>query len=214
MGRAFYGKFLRPWHLRILHFVTSSTAIKYFEQDAGSSGIPVLYYYFNFREPATQTCENFLRSVLFQLLRFLPDIPASLRALYKNHNNGGRRPSTEDMIECFLDIVETMKEVRLLGDAFDECVAWNDLWHLLSRISRRKCSSLRFLFTSRPESSIREAVHTLDIPTIDLSSYEEIDADITSFVDENLQSNPRFSRISDEGKTLIRDSLISRADRM
>jgi hypothetical protein len=118
------------------------------------------------------------------------------------------------MIKCFLDIVETMKEVRLLGDAFDECTKWNDLWHLISQISMRKCSSLHFLFTSRPEYNIREAVHALDIPSLDLSSYEEVDGDITSFVSEHLQYNPQFSRISDEGKKLIRDSLISRADRM
>ena len=134
--------------------------------------------------------------------------------LFASHNNGALRPSTKDMISCFLDIVETMKEVRLLGDAFDECVDWNDLWYLLCQISHRKCSSIRFIFTSRPESSIREAVHALDIPTIDLSPYEAIDADITRFVSESLQYNPRFFRISDEGKELIRNSLISRADRM
>jgi ankyrin repeat domain-containing protein 50 len=118
------------------------------------------------------------------------------------------------MIGCFLDIVETMKEIRLLGDAFDECVNWNDLWYLLCQISRRKCSSLRFLFTSHPESSICDAVHALDIPSIDLSLYESIDRDIRTFVSESLEYNPRFSRISDEGKGLIRDSLISRANRM
>ena len=59
-----------------------------------------------------------------------------------------------------------------------------------------------------------ENVHALDIPTIDLSSYEEIDADITSFVLENLRFNPRFSRTSDEGKALIRNNLINRANRM
>jgi hypothetical protein len=120
----------------------------------------------------------------------------------------------KDMIGCFLDIVETMKEVRLLGDAFDECSNWNELWDLLSEISHRRCSSLHFLFTSRPEYSIREAIRALDIPTIDLSSYEEIDADITSFVSKDLQSNPRFSRTSDEGKELIRNTLISKANRM
>jgi hypothetical protein len=162
----------------------------------------------------TQTCENFLHSILSQLLHLFHDVPPPLRALYASHNNGALRPSTKDMIGCFLDIVETMKEVRLLGDAFDECVDWNDLWYLLCQISRRKCSSLRFLFTSRPESSIRDAVHALNIPSIDLSLYESIDQDIRTFVSESLKYNPRFSRISDEGKGLIRDSLISRANRM
>jgi hypothetical protein len=161
-----------------------------------------------------QTCENFLHSILCQLLHLFLDIPPPLLALYSSHNNGVLRPSTKDMIGCFLDIVETMKEVRLLGDAFDECVDWNDLWYLLCQISRRKCSSLRFLFTSRPESSIRDAVHALNIPSIDLSLYESIDQDIRTFVSESLKYNPRFSRISDEGKGLIRDSLISRANRM
>jgi hypothetical protein len=216
MGRASSGK-----ESRILNrctnshvFIISSSTVSHLEQESQSDGVPVLYYYFNFREPATQTCENFLRSILRQLLHSSPNIPSALQTLYQRYSNGTRRPSTKDMIKCFLDVVETMKEVRLLGDAFDECNEWNDLWHLLSQISLRKCSSLHFMFTSRPEYSIREAVHALNIPSIDLSLYKSIDRDIASFVSESLQYNPRFSRISDEGKELIRDSLFIRANRM
>ena len=49
--------------------------------DPESHHIPHLFYYFDFRDTATQTCENFLRSILSQLFHFLPDIPEPLEVL-------------------------------------------------------------------------------------------------------------------------------------
>jgi hypothetical protein len=103
-----------------------------------------------------------------------------------------------------------VKEVRLFGDAFDECNEWNSAWHFLSKLAERKCSSLRFLFTSRPAQYIRNAVDSLHIPSIDLTC-SETNEDIRKYVVESLASDPRFLRVSSEGKCLVEDSLISRA---
>jgi hypothetical protein len=103
--------------------------------------------------------------------------------------------------------------VRLFGDAFDECTDWNDLWYLLSTTAKTRCQGLRFLFTSRPEEYILDAAGSLDIPSVDLDC-EGINKDIKVFISDSLARDIRFARTSEKGKTLIHDSLISRANGM
>jgi hypothetical protein len=181
--------------------------------DPESHHIPHLFYYFNFRETASQTCENFLRSILFQLLNFLPDIPPPLEELYKRSSSGILRPSLKEMTSCFIEVVKTLEEVRLFGDAFDECSQWNALWTFLSKVWKSQCRSLRFLFTSRPERDIRDAVNSLGIASVDLTR-SETTQDIKRYVTEELEENPRFTRIPIEGRGLIRETLTTKAQGM
>jgi hypothetical protein len=191
---------------------TSSNTINHLEKDSFDRGVPHLYYYFNFRDPSTQSCENFLRSINRQLLLSLPDIPQPLKELYARHKSGDERPSVKDLTACFIAVIKTLPEVRLFGDAFDECTDWNNLWHFSSQLAKARTASLHFLFTSRPERHIRDAVNSLDIPTVDLTC-PEMNLDIETFVIEQLD-DPRFARISVEGKELVKESLVSRAGGM
>jgi hypothetical protein len=127
-------------------------------------------------------------------------------------NSGKHRPSVKDLTACFIAVIETLPEVRLFGDAFDECTDWNNLWHFSSQLAKARTASLHFLFTSRPERHIRDAVNSLDIPTVDLTC-PEMNLDIETFVIEQLD-DPRFARISVDGKELVKESLISRAGGM
>ena len=193
-------------------YFQSSTAIRRLEGDSYDRGIPHLYYYFNFRDESTQTCENFLRSIISQLLNFLPVIPPPIKDLYLRRNSGKHRPSVKDLTDCFIAIIETLPEVRLFGDAFDECMDWNNLWHFSSQIAKARSPSLHFLFTSRPERHIRDAVNSLNIPVVDLTC-PEMNFDIKIFVIEQLDG-PQFARISVDGKELVKENLTSRAGGM
>jgi hypothetical protein len=120
------------------------------------------------------------------------------------------------MTDCFITVISTLDEgveVRLFGDAFDECTDWNELWYFLSTTAKRRCPGLRLLFTGRPEVHIREGAGSLHIPSVDLDC-EGINEDIEVFISDSLANDIRFARTLDEGKSLIRDSLISRANGM
>ena len=194
--------------------IRSSNVIRRLQANSRASGskIPHLYYFFNFRDTSTQTCENFLRSILSQLLHSLPEIPDSIKELYEQHNSGTLRPSVRNMTRCFITILNTLDKVRLIGDAFDECTTWNDLWYFLTT-TKSRCSRLCFLFTGRPEVHIREATNSLHIPSVDLDC-QGINKDIETYISDSLVRDIRFVHISEEGKTLIHDSLISRANGM
>jgi hypothetical protein len=173
--------------------------------------IPVLYYYFSFRDPSTESCENFVRSLLYQLLHYFPQVPEEVCDLYSQNASG--RPSTDEMTTCLIALIRQKTEVRILGDAFDECTQWNVLWKFLTRMAKSDCSSLHLLFTSRPEREIEEAVNALGIPNLDLRTV--MDGDIERFVTETLKNSARsISRLPENAKDLIRESLLSRAGGM
>jgi hypothetical protein len=188
----------------------SAATIRHLEEEPGSESIPHIYYYFNFRDPSTQTCQNFLLSLLSQLFHFLPETPPAIEQLFTRHNSGTRTPSVKDLTQCLLDVINGLVEVRLFGDAFDECDEWNNLWHFLSKVVAARCPSLRFLFTSRPEQNIRDAVNALDIPSINLVR-KETNKDIEKVIVESLENNPRYAKISFEGKNMVIESLATRA---
>jgi hypothetical protein len=117
------------------------------------------------------------------------------------------------MTDCFIAVVNTVDETWLFGDAFDECVTWNDLWHFLSTTAKSRCPGLRLMFTSRPEGYIRDAVESLNIPSLDLDC-DGINRDIVAYISESLTNDVRFVRTPQEGKDLIRESLVIRAGGM
>jgi hypothetical protein len=117
------------------------------------------------------------------------------------------------MTDCFIAVVKTVEEAWLFGDAFDECIDWNDLWHFLFTTVESQCPGLHFMFTSRPEGYIRDAVASLGIPSLDLDC-DGINRDIQAYVSESLTKDVRFVRTPQEGKDLIRESLTSRAGGM
>ena len=192
-------------------FLCSSTVVQHLQKEYKVHKIPVLYYYFNFRNPSTESCENFVRSLLYQLLHYLPEVPEEIRDLYSQ--NPSDRPSTNDMTSCLIALIRREKEVRMLGDAFDECTQWNVLWKFLTRIAKSECPSLRLLFTSRPEREIEDVVNGLGIPSLDLRTV--MDGDIEQFITETLENSPKaICRLPEKAKDLIRKSLVCRAGGM
>jgi hypothetical protein len=184
----------------------SSTVVQHLKKDYKIHKIPVLYYYFDFRDPSTESCENFVRSLLYQLLHYLPEVPEEAHDLYSQ--NPSSRRSTDEMTTCLITLIRREKEVRILGDAFDECTQWNVLWKFLMRIAKSECSSLRLLFTSRPLREIEDVVNALGIPNLDLRTM--VASDIQRFITETLDSSARsVCHLPEHAKNLIRESLIS-----
>jgi hypothetical protein len=189
----------------------SSTVVQHLKDDYDFSQVPILYYYFNFRDPSTESCENFVRSLLYQFLHYLADVPPEVRQLYSR--NAAGRPSTEEMMTCLIALIKREKEIRMLGDAFDECTQWNVLWKFLTKMAKSECPSLRLLFTSRPEREIEDTVNSLGIPSLDLRMV--MDGDIEQFIKETLESSPRaICHLPEKAKDLIRESLVRRAGGM
>jgi hypothetical protein len=189
----------------------SSTVVQHLKDEYDVSQVPILYYYFNFRNSSTESCENFVRSLLYQLLHYLHDVPTEVRQIYSRNPSG--RPTTNEVTSCLIALIRREKEVRMLGDVFDECTQWNVLWKFLTRMAKSQCPSLRLLFTSRPEREIEDAVNALGIPSLDLRTV--MNGDIKQFIMETLENSARpICRLPEKAKDLIRESLVRRAGGM
>jgi hypothetical protein len=121
----------------------------------------------------------------YQLLHYLPEVPKEAQELYSQNPSG--RPLTNEMTSCLIALIRREKEVRMLGDAFDECTQWNVLWKFLTRMVKSECPSLRLLFTSRPEREIEDTVNSLGIPSLDLRTV--MDGDIKQLLMETLENS-------------------------
>jgi hypothetical protein len=172
--------------------------------------VPVLYYYFHRNELSAQTCENFIRSITFQLLHYLEDIPDSINNLYARCNSGSQRPAVSDLTACFISIIHLLPLVYLVGDAFDECNQWDILWSCIRQIVGSKCASLHFMLSSRPEQHIQYAVNSLNIPSINLNRHK-MNHNVEKIVNNRLDREFNLE-ISPKGKLLTQGSLFSRAN--
>jgi hypothetical protein len=193
--------------------IHSSIAIRHLRTQSRLLDIPLLYYFFSFREEPLQTCENLIRSLLSQLVHHLSHIPASVSDLYDSHLKGAHRPSMEDLVQTLVAIVGELKEVWMVVDALDECREWNKLWRLIATVIQDKPASLRLLLTSRPERQIEAAMNFLRVISISLNG-DASDDDIQNFVLETLRDDPSYSHVSLDGKELIFDRLVDGAGGM
>jgi hypothetical protein len=185
--------------------------------------IPHLYYYFNFRNEATQTCENFLLSIMCQLLSSIPgsDVPMPFKHLYLKKNEGKNgRPSIKEMIGCIITTLQNLnelgsgvREVRLIVDAVDECSEWELFYLFFNQLAKSKCQNLHFIFTSRPEKAIQAAVEKFGIPSVDLVC-TEMDKDIEKYVRAILDNEPQFMHIDPNCREEVKEILVKKAGGM
>jgi hypothetical protein len=165
-----------------------------------------LYWYFTFRDGPTQHCDNFVRSLLTQLLSYFETVPAALGALYQHHITALTRPSLEELTTCLVSILNTLPAVRLVGEGFDECLEWGDLSKVASTLLSGHCPTVRFLFTSRTEGHVADAFNTLNIPSAEMKSPEMV-VDVRTHIHHVVNTDPRFTRISADGKKLIWEAM-------
>lgn len=134
----------------------------------------VLYFFFKFSNANSQTSENLLRSLTFQLYQHCPDAAKYLDGFYEQ--KGIQQPDVDSLWATFADMVNAASGVTIVLDALDECTSLEDL---LSRLPRLKC---RILMTSRKMQSIQEAIPTFNRQEILAFKNELIDRDIRAYV--------------------------------
>jgi len=99
----------------------------------GDAKVGMAYVYLNFRRHDEQKPENLLASVLRQLVRNHPALPACLTALYDAHHGQRTRPSLQDISEAIEAVSDMNSRTFILVDALDESPA-SDRSKFLSRL--------------------------------------------------------------------------------
>ncbi len=105
------------------HIIFSSSIIHDIQADVDANIASMGYFYFDFRDHKKRNVDGFLSSLLIQYCAQSELCCDSLSTVYSTHGRGSRRPSTETMTRCLMDMLKVLVQepAYIVVDALDEC---------------------------------------------------------------------------------------------
>ena len=184
--------------------------------DRNRKKVAVLHFYFDYAERKAQNTEDFLRSLLKQVVYQLGDIPAIVEKAYDQWVTHGMsaEPERTSMFTLLENCFAKFTTVFVLIDAFDECNE-KEQWKILKDLERLPLFQLRLFITGRS--------HVFESPTVRKFSqlkqwgqdanYQPISAtsdDINKYLTKELAQYAEGSK--EEHRTMIKEAISSQAD--
>ncbi|KAL8708822.1 MAG: hypothetical protein Q9220_006383 [cf. Caloplaca sp. 1 TL-2023] len=176
-------------------------------------GVPpvgVAAIFFNFKERGIHTTEDLLAALCVQLMQHLGHLPQQLIDLHHTCSSVGARPTIQDILAIFKDIISLLDKAYVVLDALDE--SSEIVRRLLLQNLKKSGSQVRLLITTRHvDEIIREFPN---------SARTEIRAscnDLERYISSRIASNNRLARFVQQPSALAQNickSVISSADGM
>ena len=183
------------------------------KQKPGGSTNICIYFYFDFQVRQKHTFESCLCSILVQLMSRAPRALVSLKQLFAAHDDGRSTPSRGSLLEAFRQAIVHVGLVYLILDALDECTNRSILLQSLEECCRWRLPSLHIVTTSRKETDIEDCLIELATQKVCLEE-SVVDSDIRSFVQEQIQKDPKLLIWPSEIRALIESTLLEGANGM
>ncbi|KAL9628246.1 MAG: hypothetical protein Q9164_007348, partial [Protoblastenia rupestris] len=95
----------------------------------------VLYFYFDFNDPAKRQPENLVRSLIDQLSSCYAQMPPGLESLYSSCTNGKRQPQASELFKTLHEMMGSFAQTYVVLDALDECLERTKLLTQLEEIA-------------------------------------------------------------------------------
>ena len=181
------------------------------------------YFYFDFRDTNKQNRCDLLPSLVTQLSSRSDRCFDTLYLLYLSHDNGGRKPSEDALIQCLKEMLRLPDQhpIYIVIDALDECPNTSGMpspreqvLDLLNDLVEMSLPNLRLCVTSRPEIDIRRVLEPLTSRRVSLHEQSGQKKDIIDYVTSIVQSDSMMQRWRDEDKNMVIETLSERADGM
>ncbi len=199
--------------------VSSSVIIEQLKVNCDSKpNLAIAYFYFDFNESEKQNATSFVTSLIAQLCNHVVDLPEKLKELYKACNNGRGLAALDTLLVALYAMAEKFDDVFIVADALDECpndgTLREELLELIKDMSTRSSSNIHFLVTSRLESDIEELLRSLSTTRVIPIQGSSLEADINSYICNEISSNPKLKKIPIEEQKKIEKHLIAGANGM
>lgn len=170
-------------------------------------------FYFSFSDTRKQTYPNLVASLVVQLFWKSPGL-SMLRKVYEH--SGRRQPDLSELRKILHYSIASYDEVFVHLDALDKCPDGNGVRQdVLGGIEELlgEAPNVRVLVTSRDLPDIRCCMEDLgsDILSIEACTVE---ADIAKYISTRLLRDRKLSRLDLATQTLIKETLIEKADGM
>lgn len=189
-----------------------SHAVEYIACQVSAENEEAVYgfAYCDFREPNTQIIANLLGSIVCQLCCQLGHFPDELLTTYESsaERGHGDLPTLELLSEA-IRVLTLKRRAYLLVDALDEAGDSKTIAELLVSLAS-SAPSIRILATSRNEVAIQRVFASAT--HVPLEHYMiEIDSDIEQYIHDQLKSDQDLSWLSEETRSLVSNSLLSKS---
>ena len=183
------------------------------------------YFYFDFRDLHKQSCQDLLRSLVFQLSIHSSPCCDILHRVYETHKQGTQQPSDDVLKECLKEMLRLLAQdpIFIILDALDECQNSSGLpsprrevLQLVEELVNLHLQGLHICVTSRPEVDIRAVLEPLAFRSVSLHDESGQKKDIADYVRNVVNSSPStaMSRWRVDDKILVIETLTQRADGM
>ena len=186
------------------------------------SGLASLtYFFYDYRDDQKKNLHGLLSSVPFQLCVQSDPYYDILSTFYSSHYHGAQRPSDDELVRCFKDLVGLPGQapVYLIVDALDECPSKSalrtpreDVLMLLKDLVDSQLPNLRIGVTSRTEADIKAVLEPLTFRSFSLHDECGQKADIEYYIKSFVNTNSKTRRWTQEHKQLVIDVLTKRAE--
>ena len=161
-----------------------------------TSGIGVVYFYFDFNTSAKQVSENMFRSIFSQLCQQCVVFPDPVKALYKACSlpRPKREPSSAEILSAIQEMIQAFPCCFLVLDALDECADRGPVTRTLQDL-QSQIETLHILVTSRKERDIELGFESFVDQEfwVDLQS-SVVDEDIRLYVQQRWSQGTEFKR--------------------
>lgn len=180
------------------------------------------YFYCYRQDPARSGPKEILRNIIRQLaigpwkaVGRQGTIHKSVHDLWKNSRGQGISSTFAQWEECLLALINTYPRTTIVLDALDECSEEHrqTFIKLLIKLGTRQSeyNPVKIFVSTRPEEEI---LRNFDkFPTIRMQEKNNAD-DIATFVRIKIAEHRRWSKMSDEFRTELVDTLLEKAEDM
>jgi hypothetical protein len=189
-----------------------STVIESLKVDRTADSL--LFYYFDFGDPAKQITANLMRSLLTQAAVLDERAYQSVLQFYLSCDRGRREPSTSDVRLVLMEIAAVFKELFIVIDALDECPRDGGREELLQDVIEiSKIGNVHLLVSSREESDIHSSFSKPGFLDISVAG-SGIDSDIREYVKTRFAEDTKLSRFPADLKSEAETQLQGKANGM
>ena len=172
-----------------------------------SENLFAAFYYFDFRDTASEKPENALGAIIAQLCKWLDPFPSEVEEASQRCTSMDGRvapPSFEELTRLLIHVLDLCPPVLLVIDALDECIERDSFSRLLQGLALKMGSKIRVLITSRREIDLERLFKTM--PQLSVQSHAA-DQEICQMITTEISVHPRFQNLGETLKVAIITSL-------
>jgi hypothetical protein len=176
----------------------------------------ILYFFFDFNDPAKQTVLGMVRSLIFQLAKQNQAAHGVVTEVYSTHRHSrspATMPTAAEWTVLLTRILGVTTKSYIIIDALDECFDDSLLIDTIQLLVNTSKAEIRWLFTSRSSEDLIMDLRNVAVLPIRITK-ESVNRDIELYTRYRLGAEVKLQAFSENSKELIESTILSKADGM